>query len=291
MPPARLADNALRLAVQPIGGFMRYVLCAFLFVCPLLAQEPALAPQKPAPESGAFYINGIVYQYLVGHGYTVVAAAHPVVNHKFLGVKVRVYNRAERSVTVNPDEIRVVDAIGTRTLAPVSAASLANRMRKRYNMARYGANPSAGGEQEQPITSDMLNPQFLEMMRVAHANAAAMSSGQNLLYTDTPGALDSDDQPARPPQCDQVCRLRNREALGGDALTQWQRQTSPDSIEQSAFLANTIPPGTNVVGVLYYPLGKLAEGATGPDRHKKGRLVRVLVPVGGESFRFLLPVE
>lgn len=268
---------------------MRYVFCAALLVGSLLAQEPAPAPQAASPENGAFYVNGVVYRYIVGRDYTVVAAAHPVVNHKFLGVKVRVYNRAEHSVTVKPDEITVVDAISTRTLDPLPAASLANRMRKRYNMARYGVNASAPSEQEQPITRDMLGPQYLDMMRAAHADAAALSSGQNLLYTDTPGALDSDD-PSRPPQCDQVCRLRNREALG-DALTQLQRQTSPDSVEQAALLANTIPPGTNVVGVLYYPLGKLAEAATGPDRHNKGRLVRVTVPVGGESFRFVLPVE
>ncbi|HLI64359.1 MAG TPA: hypothetical protein VKV05_13255 [Terriglobales bacterium] len=270
---------------------MRYVLCAWLFVYPLLAQQNLLSPPKAAPGNGAFYVNGIVYQYIVGHDYTVVAAAHSVVNHKFLGVKLRVYNHAEHSVTVKPEEVEVVDAIGSHTLTPVSGVALANRMRKRYNMARYSVNSSAGGEPEPPITSDMLNPQFLEMMRAAHANAAAMSRGQGLLYTDTPGALDSDDQPARPPECGQVCRLRNREAQGTDALTQLQRQSSPDAVEQSALLANTIPPGTNVVGVLYYPLGKLVEGAGGPDRHKKRRLVRLRVPVGGENFQFLMPVE
>jgi hypothetical protein len=67
-----------------------------------------------------------------------------------------------------------------------------------------------------------------------------------------------------------------------------QRQTSPESVEQYALLANTIPPRANVGGVLYYPLGKLSEAR---EEGKKTRRVRVRVPVVGDNFQFELPVE
>jgi hypothetical protein len=46
-----------------------------------------------------------------------------------------------------------------------------------------------------------------------------------------------------------------------------------------------------VAGVLYFPLGKLSESAAASNHGKKGRLVRVTVPLGSESFQFVLPVE
>ena len=69
---------------------MRYLLCALLFVCSVFAQDETLAPSKT--QGGSFYVDGIVYQYAVGKQYTVVAAAHVVLNRKFLAIKVRVYN-------------------------------------------------------------------------------------------------------------------------------------------------------------------------------------------------------
>jgi hypothetical protein len=51
---------------------------------------------------------------------------------------------------------------------------------------------------------------------------------------------------------DRVIRsLRNREAGSPDVLAQLQRQSTPDYVEQSALLANTITPQTDADGVLF----------------------------------------
>lgn len=270
---------------------MRYLVCALLFACSVFAQDEALAPQKT--QAGSFYVDGIVYQYAVGKDYTVVAAAHAVLNRKYLAIKVRVYNAGPHSVTVKPEDVLLEDTVGGRTVAAVSGADLARKLRKPYNMARYSVGGMGGSDAQGPITADMLNPQVLEMMRAiaAHSNVSAMPNGKNLLYTDTPGALDAEDEPARPTECDQPCRLRAHEAQGIDPLAQLQHQASPDYVEQCGLLANTIPPRGNVAGVVYYPLGKLSESAAVADHSKKGRAVHVTVPVGGESFQFDLAVE
>ncbi len=270
---------------------MRYLLCALLLVCSVFAQDEPLAPQKT--QGGSFYVDGIVYQYAVGKQYTVVAAAHAVLNRKFLAIKVRVYNAGSRSVTIKPEDVLLEDAVGGHAVAAVPGAEISKKLRKAYNMVRYSVGAMAGNDPQGPITADMVSPQMLEMMRAiaARTNGNAMPGGKNLLYTDTPGALDSEDEPARPAECDQPCRLRAREAQGTDPLAQLQHQASPDYVEQCGLLANTIPPRGNVAGVVYYPLGKLSESAAVADHGKKGRAVRVTVPVGGESFQFDLAVE
>ena len=267
---------------------MRCLLCVLLLNCSLAAQD---VTRETSNAQGTFYVDGIVYQYVAGQNCTVVAAAHSALNHKFLALELRVYNATRRSITVKPEDILVEDAVGGRALAAVAGSALAQRMRKPYNMARYAVNGIAGGEGETPITSEMVSPQFLAMMRAmaARANGSPIP-GSNLLYTDTPGALEDGDVPPAVPVCDQVCRLRYREAHG-DVLAQLQRGTSPESVEDSAFRANTISPGANVAGVLYYPLGKLSESRAVGEHGKKGRLVRVIVPVMGEKFQFELAVE
>jgi hypothetical protein len=207
-------------------------------------------------------------------------------------VKLRVYNAGRHSVTIKPEDVLLQDAIRGHAVAAVSAAELAKKLRKPYNMARYSVGAMGGSDPQGPITADMLNPQMLEMMRAiaARANGNAMPGGKNLLYTDTPGALDADDEPARPTECDPACRLRGHETQGPDPLAQLQHQASADYVEQCGLLANTIPPRSNVAGVLYYPLGKLSESAAA-DHGKKGRAVRVTIAVGGESFQFDLGVE
>jgi len=282
------ADVAFSLPVHRIGGFMRLLVCLLLLGCPLLAQN--VSSNSPDAK-GSFFIDGIVYQYATGVNCTVVAAAHSVINHKFLAVKVRIYNWGKHSFTVTPDDMVVEDAVGGHRLTSISGADLARRMRKPYNMARYAVN-GAAGPPDGPITSDMLNPQLLAMMRAmaAQTSGGAMPAGRNVLYTDTPGALD-DEAASGPVECDEVCRLRNREAQVDDPLVQLQRQNSPDKVEDVALRANTVPPHANVAGVLYYPLNKLSESAAAGEHGKKGRLVRVTVPVMGDSFQFELPVE
>ena len=274
---------------------MRYFFCfcSLLLGSALLAQQEYQTLPDLSNGKGTFYVDGISYQYSAGNDYTVVAAAHSVINHKFLAVKVRVYNASQHSVSVKPEDIQVEDAVADRALAPVSATSLANKMRKPYNMARYAVNAGAGGDgADSPVTSDMVNPQFLEMMRAMAARTRGNSAavGQNLLYTDTPGALDSE-APLRTAECDQVCRLRMRESQETDALAQLQRANSPDYVEQCSLRSNTIPPRANVGGVLYFPLGKLSQESSVADHNKKRRIVRVTVPVDGESFQFVLLVE
>src|SRR5271157_2338413 len=118
-----------------------------------------------------------------------------------------------------------------------------------------------------------------------------LPGNKNLLYTDTPGALPSRGAIPSPADCDTVCRLRNREAASPDVLAQLQRQNSPDYVEQSAFLANTITPQSDADGVLYFPMPKLARDVPLAKNGKKAGLVRVTVPVGEEKFRFILVVE
>ncbi len=272
---------------------MRRLLCVLLFGCSLAAQSSTL---NKTDQQGTFYVDGVVYQYVTAPNCTVVGAAHSSLNHKFLALKVRIYNAGAHSITVKPEDIIVEDVVAGRVVEAVPGAELAHRMRKTYNMARFAVGGVAGGESDGPITRDMaMSPEFLIMMRAmaARANGGPTPPAGNVLYTDTPGALADDDvdvAPA-PPVCDQICRLRNRETQGNDVLGQLQRGSSADLVENASFRANTIPPGGNVVGVLYYPLGKLAESAAAGEHGKKGRLVRVTVPVVGEKFQFELGVE
>jgi hypothetical protein len=275
---------------------MRRFLCALLFTGCLLAQDQS--PRQPTSPSGQgmFYVEGIVYQYVAGTDYTVVAAAHSVLNRKFLAVKVRVYNASPQSVTVKPEDVILEDANGGRALTALSGEDLARKMRHPYNWARYAVTPIAGSGSDAPDGSAIVTPQLVEMMKAMAARTQAsgsstMPAGKNLLYTDTPGALRSGEATPGANVCDQVCQLHNVEANSPDVLTQLQRQNAPDYVQQTAFLANTIPPRANASGVFYCVLGKLAESRQESSHGKKGRLVRVTVPVGGESFQFVLPVE
>ena len=272
---------------------MRFLFCALLLGSSLFGQQYSTAPDS-SNHKGSFYVDGIVYQYAAGSEYTVVAAAHSVINHKFAAVKIRVYNGGAHSITLKPEDVVVEDAVASRALAPVSAADLANKMRKTYNMARYGVNSGPMGDDSSngPITGDMVNPQLLQMMRAmaAHANSGAAAAGNNLLYTDTPGALEESPGPRSAP-CDEVCHLRSTEAQGTDALAQLQRQNSPDFVEQSALRANTLPPHASEAGLLYIPLGKLSQESPQSAHRKKRRIVRVTVPVDDEKFQFVLLVE
>jgi len=273
---------------------MRSFLCVLLLCGSVVAQSESSAPQASRAGNGSFYVNGIVYQYLAGTDYTVVAAAHSVINHKFVALKMRVYNLGRQSVTVKPEDVSAEDALAGHALTPVFGTELARRMRRPYNWARLAVNPVSGDPADTTPPSDGVNPQLLEMMRAmaARANAGAplLPGNRGVLYTDTPGALQSRPNLV-PTECDTVCRLRNREAACPDVLAQLQRQNSPDYVEQSAFLANTITPQSDADGILYFPMPKLAHGVPLATNGKKAGMVRVTVPVGDEKFQFLLVVE
>ena len=269
---------------------MRVFLCVLLLAC----QTAAQSANRDAPDgNGTFFVNGIVYQFDTGVNGTVVTAAHSVLNHKFLAVKVRVYNAGQHSISVRPEDVLVEDAIGGQQVTPISSSELARRMRKPYNMARYAVNGISGGPMDPPADSDTANPQLVAMMKAmaAQGNDKTNQQQRDVVYKDTAGTLENGDGDVRVAECDQVCHLRNREAHGDDALIQLQRQTAPEAAEEYALLANTIPPGANVGGVLYYPLGKLSAGTAAAEHGRKERRVRVSVLVMGENFRFELPVE
>lgn len=264
-----------------------------LLLCPIVnAQQYPTAPDS-AKTMGSFYVDGLAYQYAAGEDYTVVAAVHSVINRKYLALKLRVYNSSQHSVTVQPADIVVQDAVSSRTVMPVAGSELAKRMRKPYNMARMAV--SAGADDDpSPTGPTSGNQQFMDMMRAiaARANQASVPAGNNLLYTDAPGALAQAVSPRTTAACDLVCQLRMAEAAQGtDVLAQLQRQNTPEYVEQCSFRANTIPPHASVGGILYFPLGKLQQESVQTQHAKKRRIVRVTVPVDDAMFRFVLVVE
>jgi len=275
---------------------MQYFLCMLLLCWSVAAQGESPGTPVSSPDAGSFYVNGIVYRYATGTEYTVVAAAHSALNRKFVAMKLRVYNQGQQSVTVKPEDIRIEDALAGKVLTPISGTDLARKMRRPYNWARFAVNPVAGEPADTPATGEQLSPQLLEMMRTmaARANspsAPILSSGRGILYTDTPGALQARSPIPSPAECDTLCRLRNREAASPDVLAQLQRQNSPDYVEQSAFLANTITPQSDSDGVLFCPMPKLAHGVPLARNGKRAGIVRVTVPIGEEKFQFMLMVE
>ena len=167
-------------------------------------------------------------------------------------------------------------------------------MRKPYNMARMGVSGNEDSDANASDGNPGSNQQIVEMMRAiaARSNQPSVPAGNNLLYTDTPGALEPGEASHHAVACDEVCRLRMGEAAQGtDVLAQLQRQNSPEYVEQCSLRSNTIPPHASVGGVLYFPLGKLAQESSQSAHIKKRRIVRVTVPVDEEKFRFVLLVE
>jgi hypothetical protein len=169
------------------------------------------------------------------------------------------------------------------------------RMRRTYNMARFAVSPAGVDGIDGSVSGQILTPQLLEMMRAMSAHSSSsdlgMPTGKNVLYTDTPGALEARGPSSAAAVCDQVCHLRNIEADRHDMLAQLQRQNTPEYVEECGLRANTIPPLGNVAGILFYPVGKLAQSPASSAKGRKVRQMRVTLPVGDETFRFVLPVE
>ncbi len=272
---------------------MRYILCAALFCSWLGAQDnPSRLPLSP-PGNGTFYVNGIDYHFISLTNYTVVVAAHSVANRKFLGVKVRILNNGQHSVTVRPEDVKVEDAVAGREVAAISGTELARKMRRPYNWSRYAVNVAAGPAPEAGDDPETVDRQHSDLMR-AMLMASQMGNAPPVLSTrsvsETDGEPDSDIAP-QAMLSDEVSHLRRKEASRPDVLVQLQRQVSPDYVERTAFLANTIPPQADVDGVFYYPMGKLARVPAASKKAAKSRRVRVTVPVGAVQFQFLLAVE
>ena len=273
---------------------MRYVLCAVLF-CSLLGAQDQTSVSPPAPrEDGTFYVNGIDYHFISGTNYTVVVAAHSVANRKFLGVKVRILNNGQHSVTVRPGDVRLEDAVAGRDVAAIAGTELANKMRRPYNWSRFAVNAAAGPSSEEYADPESMDHQRSDIMRAMQQTHGQMANATPVLptlsITETDGEPDSVVTPGARIS-DEVSRLCRKEASRPDVLMQLQRQVSPDYVERISFLANTIPPRADLDGVFYYPMGKLAHGRAAVKKAAKSRMVRVTVPVGDERFQFMLAVE
>ena len=270
---------------------MRTFLCAMVLVASLSAQQgtPVLTPAAQAeasawePGSNSFFVNGIAYRFVARPTYAVVAAATANVAGKYLGLKVHIYNRSRQTVTVKPEDMELVDAIGNRRLAPVPAQEIAERKRGQPAWLRVTGN-AISGQPSPPV--DGLNPQWSDLVRALQPQVNASADPEekdNRVFARQ--NLQSDG-----PDCDTTCQLRNRE-VNSMLSTGWQPQNLADSIEHTAFLANTIPPRCDVEGVLYFPMPKLASTDPAHRRQSKSYAVTLTVTISGERLQLDFPVE
>ena len=275
---------------------MRGLLCALL-LCSCAVAEDRSSNSGPdfsraARERGSFYLNGIGHQYLQGVSYTVVAAAVPTMNGKILGVKIHVFNRGQRSVNLLPESVTVEDSVGAKQLELLSAADLADHMRRQPTWLRV-AGGVVGGAPTPGSGSQMINPTMAELVRELNKESGANGI---MGYAETPyPALTVRGAPRATAHtsaaCDLGCELRNREIGDGNGPQLLQRGVRPEQLEQSEFLANTIPPEGDMEGVLYFSMPKLTDHAPISHNGRKSYLVTVTIPVGEEKFQFAFPPE
>ena len=273
---------------------MHYILCAALLCSLLGAQDKTSVSPSSSSGDGIFYVNGIAYHFISGTNYSVVVAAHSVANRKFLGVKVRILNNGQHAVTVRPEDVVVSDGVGGRDLEAISGVELAKRMRRPYNWSRFAVNAATGQTSDTADDSETTDHQHSDIMRAMQQMAVQMANAppviSTLSITEPTGPADPD-FPREATISDEVSHLRMKEASRPDVLMQLQRQISPDYLERTSFLANTIPPRADLEGVLYYPMGKLTRDPAASKKDTQTRMVRVTVPVGNEKFQFFFAVE
>ena len=85
--------------------------------------------------------------------------------------------------------------------------------------------------------------------------------------------------------------MRNKEIGDGTGPQLPKRPVKADVIDQSEFLANTVPPGGDVAGIMYFAMPKLTDRAPVSHTGRKSYLVTVTIPVGDEKFQFVFPPE
>jgi len=273
---------------------MRRLLIALLLCACATAQTttPAEGPDfsRAARPRGSFYLNGVGHQYLEGRDYTVVAAAVPVLNGKFFGVKIHVFNRGAASVNVLPESITAEDSVKAKQLELYSSAEVNDKLAGPSTMARLagitlGGPPSMSGGSGTPTMSDLLHEILKE---AADDNSSGyMASSYPTLTPRGPTRVTAHESPA----CDLGCELRNREIGDGTGPQLSKRPVKPDVIDQSEFMANTVPPGGDVVGILYFAMPKMTDRAPISHTGRKSYQVTVTIPVGEEKFQFVFPPE
>lgn len=209
---------------------MRYVLCAALFCGLLGAQDNASGSSSSYQGDGVFYVNGIAYHFLSGSDYTVVVAAHSIANRKFLAVKLRIVNDGQHSVTVRPNDVRVVDAVAEHDLEQIPGAELAKRMRRPYNWSRFGVNAAGGPPNDTGDDSQTSDPQHSDILRAMQQMAMQMASAPPVIsalsIADTTGIRQPEASVI--PEAtisDEVSHLRMKEAARPDVLMRLQRQS------------------------------------------------------------------
>ena len=275
---------------------MRGVLYALLLCSFAVAQDRAPGPgpdfSRAARERGSFYLNGLGYQYIQGTNYTVVASAVPTLNGKYFGVKVHIFNNGKRSVNVVPESVTVEDSVGAKPLELLSAADIADHVRRQPAWSRV-AGIAAGNDPMQgqgiapgvPTRADLLR----ELSKESGGNGMmgyAEPPEPTLTVRGEPRAMAHSSA-----SCDLGCELRNREIGDGKGAQLPKRSARPEQLEQSEFLANTIPPEGEVQGVLFFSMPKLSDRAPISHTGRKSYLVTVTVPVGDEKFQFAFPPE
>ena len=239
---------------------------------------------------GSFYLNGVGHQYLEGQNYTVVAAAVPVLNGKFFGVKVHVFNRAASSVNVLPESITAEDSVKAKQLELYSSAEVNDKLAAPSTMARLAGItlevlPRWAAALPLPLWADLLH----EILKEAADDSSSgyMASSYPTLTPRGPTRATAHESPV----CDLGCELRNREIGDGTGPQLPKRPVKPEVIDQSEFLANTVPPGGDVVGILYFAMPKMTDRAPISHTGRKSYLVTVTIPVGEEKFQFVFPPE
>jgi len=247
----------------------------------------SLTPQAQAearmwePGTNFFYINGIAYRYAAASSYAVVAAATSGIGGKYLGVKVHIFNRSRQSITVRPGDITVIDAIANRRLTPIPAIEIANRKRGQPGWMKFAGSAVAGSPE---AMGDLVNPQWNELVRALQpeVTSSARADSTTAVYSSQKVQVDG-------PDCDTACQLRNRE-VNSTLSSGWQ-QNLADSIQQTAFLANTIPPQCDIEGVLYFPMPRLASSYPNARWRSRSYAVTITLSVGTERFNLDFPVD
>ena len=275
---------------------MRGVLYSLLLCSFATAQDRVPGPgpdfSRAARERGSFYLNGLGYQYIQGTNYTVVASAIPTMNGKYFGVKVHILNRGERSVNMIPDAITVEDSVGAKPLQLLSAADIGDKMRRQPAWSRV-AGIAAGND---PMQSQGRAPGVPTMADLLRELSKESGTNGMMGYADLPEpTLAVRGEPRATAHssaaCDLGCELRNREIGDGKGPQLPRRSARPEQLEQSEFLANTIPPEGDAQGVLFFSMPRLTDRAPISHTGRKSYLATVTVPVGDEKFQFVFPPE
>jgi hypothetical protein len=273
---------------------MRRLLIALLLCSCATAQDaqPVAGPDftRAGRARGWFYLNGVGHQYLEGQNFTVVVAAVPVLNGKFFGVKVHVFNRGAASVNVLPESITAEDSVAAKRLVLYSSSEVNDKLAAPSALARIagvtaGGVPASSRGSNAPTMADLVR----EMMKEA-------SGDGSMGYTESAYPVLTPRGPTRATAhssatCDLGCELRNSEIGDGSGPQLFRRPVKPDIIDQTEFLANTVPPGGDVVGILYFAMPKMSDRAPISHTGRKNYLVTVAVPVGEEKFQFVFPPE